>query len=266
MRTRLGALPAGRADAAAGVDVPRGSDPLYKQVRGALVAALSAGEWKPGERIPSERGLAQRYGVGVATIRAAISELAAMKVLARRQGKGTYVCREDERRNIYQFFHVVRDDGLRELPVSELLWLRKANADHRIAHALNLPREPQAQGIYALRNLLRVGETPLVVSDIAIPRTLFPGLSEAMIRSGGPTLYAVYQSRFGINILRTDEELRATPCDRASARVLGLAPGEPVLEIQRVAYTFNDRPVEVRRSFVQTRNYHYALSRGGGHH
>src|SRR5690349_8982230 len=74
--------------------VAGGADPLYKQVRASLVDSLCRGEWKPGDALPNERSLAERYGVGVATIRAAIGELAAMHVLVRRQGKGTFVCRE----------------------------------------------------------------------------------------------------------------------------------------------------------------------------
>jgi len=238
------------------------AEPLYKQVRDAIVSSLASGEWKPGETIPSERQLADRFGVAVATIRTAIGELATMRVLVRRQGKGTYVCREDERRGIYQFFHVVRDDGVRELPLSELVWLRKRRATPEIAHALNLPRERSAQDVYAIRNVLRVAGTAVVVSDIAIAVALFPDLTEDRVRTGGPTLYAVYQGEYGINIVRTDEQLRAVRCDDDAGRLLRLPRTEPALEVRRIAYTFNDVAVEVRRSLVRTRDYHYALSRG----
>lgn len=239
------------------------TDPLYRQVRRSLVQSLSSGEWKPGDVLPNERSLAERYGVGISTVRLAIGELVAMNVLMRRQGKGTYVCREEERRNVYQFFHLVRDDGVRHLPVSELLAIRRTRADADTAGALALPHAPSAQAIYRLRNLLTVDGVPVVVSDIAVAARTFPGLTEARIRNGGPTIYAVYQSLYGVHIVRTDEQLRAARCDPLSARALGLARGEPVLEVRRVAYTFHDVPVEVRRSVVRTTHYHYALSRGG---
>lgn len=238
-------------------------DPLYRQVRNALVDSLTSGEWKPGEIIPSERVLAERYGVGIATLRAAIGELCAVKVLARKQGKGTFVCLQDERRSIYQFFHVVRNDGVKELPVSELLLFKKSRADADVAQALNLPRRPSGLDVYKLRNVLKVAGTPVVVSDIVIPIAMFPGLTEKIIRTGGVTLYAVYQSKFRINIIRTSEELRAVKVDSATARILGLPEGDPVLEVRRVAYTFNDVPVEIRRSRVETKNYYYSLDDGG---
>lgn len=238
-------------------------DPLYKQVRKALVQSLFSGEWRPGDVLPNERSLADRFGVGVSTVRLAIDELAAMKVLVRRQGKGTYVCREEERRNIYQFFHLVHDDGVRHLPVSALLRMRRARADAETAEALALPRGSAGATIFRLRNLLSVVDVPVVVSDIAISTRMFPGLTAERVRTGGPTIYAVYQSLYGIHIVRTDEQLRAARCAAVDAHVLGIAQGEPVLEVRRVAYTFHDVPVEVRRSVMRTTDHYYALSRGG---
>lgn len=238
--------------------------PLYKQVKNEIIRSLAQGGWKPGEMLPSEPKLAARYGVGISTVRAAIGELVAGRVLARRQGKGTFVSLHDERRSVYQFFHVVRNDGVKELPVSELVALKKARPDDDSADLLQLPRKAPAAEVFKLRNILRVAGTPVVVSDIVIPAALFPGLSETVIRKGGNTLYAVYQTRFGVNIIRTVEQLRAVKADATVARILGLPAGDPVLEVRRVAYTFNNVPVEVRRSWIETRNSHYLLDVGAG--
>jgi len=236
--------------------------PLYRQVRNAIVDGLSRGEWKPGEMLPNERRLADRFGVGIATVRAAVSELAATKVLARRQGKGTYVALQDERRSIYQFFHVVRNDGVKNLPVSELVGLKKARADAQTAYLLNLGPRPESLQVYKLRNVLKVAGIPVVISDIAIPAALFPGLTEHRIRTGGVTLYAAYQSLYGVNIVRASEQLRAVKADALTSKLLAVKAGEPVLEVRRIAYTFNDVPVEVRRSRVETDNYYYFVDQG----
>lgn len=238
------------------------ADPLYKQVKHQLVQSLADGEWKPGEMLPSEPRLAARFGVGISTIRAAIGELVAARVLARRQGKGTFVPLHEDRLSIYQFFHVVRNDGAKELPVSELLSLSRAKAHDEAADLLRLPRGARAAQVFKLRNVLRVSGTPVVLSDIVIPVVLFPGLSEAVIRESGSTLYAVYQARFGISIIRTVEQLRAVNTDPVAARVFGLRASAPILEVRRIAYTFNDVPVEVRRSRVDTRQFHYLLDLG----
>lgn len=240
------------------------SEPLYKQVKKNIIRSLTDGEWKPGEMIPSEAKLAERYGVGISTVRMAIGELAAARVLARKQGKGTFVSPHNEQRSIYQFFHVVRNDGVKQLPVSELVSLKKGRAENGVADTLRLPRSTAKADVYKIRNILRVAGEKVVVSDVVIPCALFPGLNEEILRSGGSTLYAVYQSRYGINIVRTKEELRAVKADAETARIFSIAEGDPVLEVTRVAYTFNDVPVEVRHSRVVTNDFHYLIGHQGG--
>jgi GntR family transcriptional regulator len=237
--------------------------PLHQQVRDQLIRGLAEGEWKPGEVLPNESKLADRFGVSVSTIRAAIGQLVASRVLARKQGKGTFVSLHGERRSIYQFFHVVRNDGVKELPVSEVLFLKRGQADDATADLLRLPRKAGAAQVYGIRNVLKVAGVPVVLSDVTVPCALLPGLTEAALRKGGPTLYAVYQTHFGLNIVRTVEHLRAGRTDAAAAKAFGITTDDPVLHIERIAYTFNDAPVEVRRSRVDTRNYFYLYDQAG---
>jgi GntR family transcriptional regulator len=65
--------------------------PLYSQIKSLILHSLQAGEWKPGESIPSEMDLAARYRVSQGTVRKAIDELAAENLVVRKQGKGTFV-------------------------------------------------------------------------------------------------------------------------------------------------------------------------------
>ncbi len=238
------------------------AEPLYKQVKQDIVRSLTQGAWKPGEKLPVESQLAARYGVGISTIRAAIGELVAGKILARKQGKGTFVSLQDDRRSLYQFFRVVRDDGVQELPVSELVWFKRVKAEDDFADRLRLPRTAHGSDVFKLRNILRVSGTPVVVSDIVIPAVLFPGLTETLAREGGTTLYAVYQTHFGINIIRTVEQLRAVKASPTIAKILGLPAHDPVLEIQRTAYTFGNKLIELRTSRVLTSNFYYLSERG----
>ena len=240
---------------------PQTHEPLYKQVKREIITSLTQKEWKPGGILPSESRLAARFQVGISTVRAAIGELVSAKVLTRIQGKGTFVSLHNRGRNIYQFFHVVRDDGMKELPLSELVSFGKATADNETADLLQLPRRPDGARIYKMRNILRVAGAPVVVSDIAVPASLFPGMTAKILREGD-TLYAVYQRRFGVNIVRTIEELKSLGGDASACGVFGLPKNAPLLEIRRTAYTFNELPVEVRVSRVDTRNYHYRLDQG----
>src|SRR3954464_8980664 len=85
--------------------------PLYEQIKILLTQSLVAGEWKPGEAIPSEMELASRFNVSQGTVRKAIDELASEHILMRRQGKGTFVASHNEPSYRYRFLRVTTDAG-----------------------------------------------------------------------------------------------------------------------------------------------------------
>src|SRR3954465_8635793 len=101
-------LPA--ADAAGAGATPAFS-PLYQQIKGLILQSLEAGEWKPGESIPSEMDLAARFRVSQGTVRKAIDELAAENLVIRKQGKGTFVATHAEQHVQYRFLKLVPDSG-----------------------------------------------------------------------------------------------------------------------------------------------------------
>ena len=98
-------------------DLPSGTpafSPLYQQIKGLILQSLEAGEWKPGEAIPSEMELAARFRVSQGTVRKAIDELAAENLVVRRQGKGTFVATHAEHHVRYRFLKLMPDSGDRD--------------------------------------------------------------------------------------------------------------------------------------------------------
>ncbi|MFZ9351977.1 MAG: GntR family transcriptional regulator, partial [Polynucleobacter sp.] len=85
--------------------------PLYQQIKDLLLESLQAGEWQPGQPIPSEMDLAERYKVSQGTVRKAIDALAAENVVVRHQGKGTFVASHREDAVQFRFLRLVPDDG-----------------------------------------------------------------------------------------------------------------------------------------------------------
>ena len=233
---------------------------LYEQVRARITEAISTGRWTAGDAIPTEAELARESGVSIGTVRKAVDALVAQQALVRRQGKGTYVAAHDGRRLMFHFFHIVPRDGEKAYPEARLISFRRGRADADEARALAIA---PAEKVIRIRNVLAISGDPVIVDDITLPAELFRGLTEKIFAARGNTIYHLYQSRFGINVLRTDERLRAIACPRDVSQALGLAPGAPLLEIRRVALTFRDRPVELRLSRVNTarHDYHNALGK-----
>lgn len=228
--------------------------PLYRAAKRALLRGIEAGALQPGDSLPAEPALARALGVSVGTLRHAVDELVAEHVLVRRQGRGTFVATHSADRFLFQFFHVERGDGLRELPDVQLLSFERTRLDEETAAALHLkPGEPG----FVLENRLLLQGRAVVHDRLALPAVLFKGLTEKRLRERPGTLYQLWQSEFGITVLRVEERARAVGADRSVARTLGIAPGTPVLRVRRTALTFGDRPVEYRLSTIHTAQHDY---------
>ncbi len=229
-------------------------NPLYKEVKIRLTRDLASGTWKPGEAIPSESRLASQFNVSIGTVRKAIDELVAERILVRQQGRGTFVAAHTADRTLFYFFHMVGKDGSREMPVTQLLSFRAGKAAGEEQETLGLER---GAAVFRIRNLLRLADRPVIYDELSISAKLFTGLTEEMFARRENTIYGLYQAQWGINVVRISERLSAVAAPAKAAGELGIAPSTPTLLIKRVAYTYNDQPVEYRVSWVDTERHEY---------
>jgi GntR family transcriptional regulator len=193
-------------------------------------------------------------------VRKAIDALAAGNLLVRRQGKGTFVATHtEERASHFRFLRIRRNDGRDEYPVSRLVELRRAKASAEIARLLDVK---PGDAVVVLRRVLEYEGTPVVLDEITLPVALFRGLTRAKYDAYRGSMYGFFETQFGIRTLRAQEKLRAVAADAQSAVLLDVAPGTPLLAVDRVTYTFGDRPVEVRRGLCSTRAHHYVNELG----
>jgi GntR family transcriptional regulator len=75
-------------------------------------------------------------------------------------------------------------------------------------------------------------------------------------------MYSFFETQFGVRMLKAQEKLRVIPADAASARLLRMRPGDPLLSVDRVTLTYGDRPVEWRRGLCTTKQHHYVNELG----
>lgn len=231
--------------------------PLYQQIKGLILQSLQQGEWKPGETIPSEMDLAARFRVSQGTVRKAIDELAAENLVIRRQGKGTFVATHAEQQVQYRFLKLRPDtgDARVEGPAQRtVLECRRVLADAEVARTLALRSgDPVVQA----RRILSFGGTPTILEDIWLPGQAFKSLTaEQMASYQGPT-YAMLELDFGVRMVRAEEKIRAVLPDADQARLLQTTPATPLLSVERIAYTYNDVPMELRRGLYRTDTHHY---------
>lgn len=247
------ALEAIAADAAQPVASPTFS-PLYRQIKDLMLKALEEGEWRPGQMIPSETVLAARFNVSQGTVRKAIDELAAEKLLIRRQGKGTFVASHDDPRAFFRFLRLMRLDGRSEPAVSKPLDCWRAKAGPEAAHVLHLQA---GDPITIIRRLLEFSAQPVVLDEIYLPGAVFGGLTLEMLQEWTGSLYSLFEMHFGVRMIRAEERLRAVAADRLSAEALRVEEGSPLLSVERLSFTYGDKPVEWRRGLYSTARHCY---------
>ena len=244
------------ADTSTAVGTPAFS-PLYQQIKGLILQSLQSGEWKPAEAIPSEMDLAARFRVSQGTVRKAIDELAADNLLVRRQGKGTFVATHAERHVQYRFLKLVPDSGDvdTEGPAQRsIIDCKRVRASADVARVLALRT---GDAVLQVRRILSFGGVATILEDLWLPGQPFKGLSaEQMADYRGPT-YAMFELDFGIRMVRAEEKIRAVCPDSEQAALLRVEPTVPLLSVERIAYTYNDTPMELRRGLYRTDTHHY---------
>jgi GntR family transcriptional regulator len=231
--------------------------PLYQQIKMLILKSLQAGEWKPGELIPSEMDLAARFRVSQGTVRKAIDELAAENLVIRRQGKGTFVATHAEQHVQYRFLRLMPDSGdlSSEGPAErQIIDCRRLRASADIARPLALRT---GEAVLQLRRVLAFQGTPTIVEDVWLPGGPFKGLTADRLATYGGPMYALFETEFGVHMVRAEEKIRAIAADAASAKLLEVPVGEPLLSVERIAYTYNDVPMELRRGLYRTDTHHY---------
>jgi len=249
---------AGASGTAAGATAPEtpSFQPLYQQIKGLLTQRLESGEWRPGEAIPSEQDLAAQFSVSQGTVRKAIDELAGENIVVRRQGKGTFVATHTETKSsMFRFLRMRRNDGQDEYPASDLLDVRRSRATAEIARAIDIK---PGDGVLVLRRLLRYGGEPTVLDEITLPAALFKGLTKERFDAYEGSMYGFFETEFGVRMLRAEEQVKAVAADPITAEALRVGIGAPLLCVERIAYTYGDKPVEFRRGLCTTRSHHYA--------
>lgn len=228
--------------------------PLYQQIKALLLQSLDRGEWKPGESIPSEFDLAARYQVSQGTVRKAIDELAADNLLIRRQGKGTFVSTHHEANVRYRFLRLTPDDGHQPLTSSVIIGCARIKAPVDVAALLQLRTVDMVVNI---RRVLSFDDRPTILDDIWLPGAVFKGLTvEALAKNKGP-MYAWFESKFGVSMVRADESIRAVAAEEEAVERLEVELGSPLLQVERVSYTYGERPMELRRGLYITDRFHY---------
>ncbi len=230
---------------------PASKLPLYQQLYELLEGRIRSGEWKPGDMIPPESELIQRYRVSRITVRKVLDMLVAEGLLVRQRGKGSFVAQtklEQGTTRIVSFTDDMRQRGL--TPGTRIIFMGLVPAPRAIAEALSVPEGEELARIDRLR--LADGEPMCVEESFLIHRRLPGSLGQDLVSN---SLREIKQSEYGIRWSRARQTIQAVPAPADIARLLSVRTGAPLLYFERVTFAQDAAAVEYLKIYYRADRY-----------
>ncbi|MGW2938801.1 GntR family transcriptional regulator [Streptomyces sp. NPDC001156] len=225
--------------------------PRYVQIAEEIVQQIRAGVLKPGEMVPSESELVDRYGVSGGTIRKAMVEVRASGLVETRHGKGSIVKdRPPVRHRSSDRFRRSHRQGGKAAYLAQsgatakvsVLYIGPMEAPEDAAERLGVPAGAQ---VLARRRLYFRNGTPVETATSYLPWNVVKDIPELFAENpGGGGIYARLEDH-GHEFAEFVETLQARTASKAEASELALSPGAPVVHLIREARTIEGRVVEV---------------------
>jgi GntR family transcriptional regulator len=251
--------PAEGAPAAAPLATPPtpAFSPLYQQIKALILQSLQAGEWKPGDLIPSEVELAARFQGQPRDGAQSDRRAGGGQPAAAPPGQGHVRGHPCRAAHPVPLLRLHPDVGTAESvgpATRDILGCRRVRANAEVAAALQLR---SGDPVVQVSRVLSFQGTPTILEDLWLPGTAFRGLTlETLVAHAGP-MYALFETQFGVRMVRAEERIKAVAASDTAAERLQVAPGTPLLSVERLAYTYNGVPMELRRGLYRTDRHHY---------
>lgn len=225
--------------------------PLYHQLREFLLERIESGEWQPGDRLPTEDELCERYQISKTTVRQALNSLATEGVLLRKQGRGTYVAEPKIEQGPIELTSFSEEMGRRGLsPSSKILELEEIPATRKIAKELDLTED---ESVFMIKRLRLADDEPMGIQTAYLPAVLFPGLLNEDL-SG--SLYQILKEKYGLAPAFATEVYFATLLEGHEAELLKASSSSLVgLVVERRAFSQNECPIEFVSSIMRGDRY-----------
>jgi GntR family transcriptional regulator len=230
--------------------------PLYHRLRDQIASQIAKNLWLPGEAIPTEAELAETHNVAIGTVRRAIQTLVEDGLVERMQGRGTFVRRASFDSSFFRFLRLYGPDGRQEVPDSKILSRDCLNGPAEVTKALQLP---EGEEVIRLLRLRLIGGRTVLGEEIWLPLARFVPFLAINLEDIGPLLYPTYEKLCGEIVASAKETLTVETADSKYAGLLGLDAGTPVVVIERLAFGYDRKPIEWRRSRAPASTFRYQI-------
>lgn len=220
--------------------MPQGFDTVYAQIQDYVLERIRAGEFKPGERLPSERELASILDVSRGSVREALRHMERAGQLVRVErvgyfvGPGRLVFEPDR---LLTFTHTVGGEGYR--PGARVLEAVETLPSREIRETLHLA---VGEPVYLIRRLRLASEQPAIIETVYLPASLCPGLID--IDLNDQSMWGIMLSQYHVDLAQAEITLGMLTLDAGQAALLEVPVGAPAFVLTRLTHDSQGKPIE----------------------
>jgi len=225
--------------------------PLYYQLKEKLTQQIQAGEFGPGQLMPSERELSDMYGISRMTVRQALGEMVKEGLLLREQGKGTFVAEPKISQALLKltsFSEDMRNRGMQ--PDSRVRRSYLQDASRTVAERLQIQ---EGKPVIVFERIRLADQRTMAFEMTHIPLTRFPGIEQEDLHA--LSLYKVLEERYGVVIQFARQTIEVGLSNTLESECLGIAISSPVLHIERTTFDYDGEPFEYVKSAYRGDRY-----------
>jgi GntR family transcriptional regulator len=217
-----------------------GASTLYAKIEEAIATEIAQGEYRPGDQLPTEDALLQRFQVSRITIRRAIQNLVSRGLLEIRRGLGTFVLSPQIKAELTKLTGFVEDmNATGRKATARVMSQSVVAASARVAERLQLAKGTKVMQIKRVR--LADG-VPISFDETYLPLSLGMQIVRNDLRLH--PIFTLLEEEFGVPLVEADYELEAVIANKAVADALQVRVGSPIFQIERTSMTTGNQPVD----------------------
>jgi GntR family transcriptional regulator len=229
----------------------------YLQVKEDIIANILNGNYKPYDRLPSQRALAEEYGLSHMTIRRAINELKREGFIHAQQGRGLFVAEPKQEAELGPLLGFTEDMALRGMKASsQVLEAKIVNASTILAHTLKVV---VGTPLVHLKRLRLADNEPMAIQSTYLPHALCPGLLKHNLETR--SLFSVLRDDYALHLADSENAVSAELASAEEAELLKLIPPAALLVTEQITYIDGGQPIEYVRSQYRGDRYRMRIGR-----
>ncbi|WP_205626102.1 GntR family transcriptional regulator [Photobacterium aquae] len=235
--------------------------PMYRQIADAIKEQIQAGDYKPGEALPTEAQLREQFSVSRVTVRQALKLLIEQNVLESIQGSGTYVKETKVDYDMYQYSSFY--EKLSHLNVkthSDILSFEITTPSLQIAEALEIT---ELDRIFYVKRVRFIDDNPVTLEETWMPLSLFPDLSYEVMQG---SKYEFIEGKKKMIIDRSEQEIIPVLPPEEVVNQLGIPADQPIIEKITKGYLVDGTVFEYSRNYFKSSDYKFTLVAKRTHH